>query len=46
MVSSPNPTFFLGMLEQGVNQYFVHILMLETYNNSAEGRIMTIEIIS
>ena len=26
MVSSPNHTFFLGKLEQAVNQYFVHIL--------------------
>ena len=25
-VSSPNHTFFLGKLEQAVNQYFVHIL--------------------
>ena len=33
MVSSPNHTFFLGKLEQLVNQYFVHILMLVTGNN-------------
>ena len=25
-VSSPNHTFFLGKLEQAVNQYIVHIL--------------------
>ena len=30
MVSSPNHTFFLGMLEQAVNQYFAHILWLVT----------------
>ena len=33
MVSSPNHTFFLGKLEQAVNQYFVHILSLVTDNN-------------
>ena len=33
MVISPNHTFFLGKLEQTVNQYFVHILMLVTDNN-------------
>ena len=27
------PHFFLGMLEQAVNQYFVHILSLVTDNN-------------
>ena len=32
-VSSPNHTFFLGKLEQAVNQYFVHILLLVTYND-------------
>ena len=32
-VSSPNNTFFLGNLEQAVNQYFVHILSLVTDNN-------------
>ena len=26
-------TLFLGKLEQAVNQYFVHILSLVTYNN-------------
>ena len=31
-VSSPNH-FFLGKLEQAVNQYFVHILSLVTDNN-------------
>ena len=49
-VSSPNHTFFLGKLEQAVNQYFVHILSLVTDNNllndSAEGRRMTVEITS
>ena len=29
----PNHTFFLGKLEQAVNQYFVHILSLVTDNN-------------
>ena len=33
MVSSPNLTFFLGKLEQAVNQYLVHILSLVTDNN-------------
>ena len=33
MVSSPNHTFFLGKLEQAVNQYFLHILSLVTDNN-------------
>ena len=33
MVSSPNNTFFLGKLEQAVNQYFMHILLLVTDNN-------------
>ena len=33
MVSSPNHPFFLGKLEQAVNQYFVHILSLVTDNN-------------
>ena len=28
-------TFFLGKLEQAVNQYFVHILSLVTDNNSS-----------
>ena len=32
-VSSPNHIFFLGKLEQAVNQYFVHILSLVTDNN-------------
>ena len=32
-VSSPNHTNFLGKLEQAVNQYFMHILSLETDNN-------------
>ena len=32
-VSSHNHTFFLGKLEQAVNQYFVHILSLVTDNN-------------
>ena len=31
MVSSPNHTFFLGKLEEVVNQYFVHILWLVTF---------------
>ena len=44
-------TFFLGKLEQAVNQYFVHILSLVTDNNlflndSAEERRMNVEIIS
>ena len=38
--------FFLGKLEQAVNQYFVHILSLVTDNVSAEGRRMTVETIS
>ena len=33
MVSSPNHTFFLGKLEQAVNQYFLHIVLLVTDNN-------------
>ena len=36
-------TLFHG---QAVNQYFVHILSLVTDNNPAEGRRMTVEIIS
>ena len=32
-VSSPNHTFFLGKLEQAVNQYFEHIHSLVTDNN-------------
>ena len=32
-VSSPNHTFFLGKIEQAVNQYLVHILSLVTDNN-------------
>ena len=32
-VSPPNHTFFLGKLEESVNQYFVHILSLVTDNN-------------
>ena len=36
-VSSPNYTFYLGKLEPVVNQYFVLILWLVTYNN-ASGR--------
>ena len=32
-VSSPNHIFFLGKLEEAVNQYFVHILSLVTDNN-------------
>ena len=44
-------TLFLGKLEQAVKQYFVHILLLVTdkqpfLNESAEGRRMTVEIIS
>ena len=35
-VSSPNHTFFLGKLEQAVNQYSVHILLLITDNNLLE----------
>ena len=31
--SSPSHTFFLGKLEQAVNQYFVHILSLVADNN-------------
>ena len=34
-VSSPNHTFFLGKLEQAVNNYFVHIISLVTDNNSS-----------
>ena len=33
MVSSPNHTFFLGKLEQAVNQYFMHIFSPVTDNN-------------
>ena len=33
MVSSPNNTFFLGKLDQVVNQNFVHLLSLVTDNN-------------
>ena len=33
MVNSSNHTSFLGKLEQAVNQYFVHILLLVTDNN-------------
>ena len=46
------PHFFLGKLEQAVNQYLVHILSLVAENNpawmvhSAEGRRMTTKIIS
>ena len=32
-VSLPDHTFFLGKLEQVVNQYFVHILLFVTENN-------------
>ena len=32
-ISSPNHTFFLGKLEQVVNQYFVHMLSLVAYNS-------------
>ena len=32
-VSSPKRTFVLGKLEQALNQYFVHILLLVTDNN-------------
>ena len=32
-VSSPSHTFFLGNLEQAVDQYFVHILSFVTDNN-------------
>ena len=32
-VSSPYHTFFLGKLEQAVDQYLVHILLLVTDNN-------------
>ena len=38
--------FFLGKLEQAVNQYFVHVLLIVTDNNLAEGRRMTVDIIS
>ena len=43
--------FYLGKLEQAVNPYLVHILSLVTdnsliLNESAEGRRMTVEIIS
>ena len=45
-----SPHFFLGNLEQAVNQYFVHILSLVTDKNpsydSVEGRRMTVGIIS
>ena len=34
-VSSHSHTFFLGKLEQAVNQYFVHILSLVTDNNQS-----------
>ena len=34
-VSSPNHTFFLGKLEEAVNQYFMHILSLVTNNNAS-----------
>ena len=37
MVSSPNHTFFLGKLDQAVNQYFVHILSLVTDNKVSKG---------
>ena len=33
IVSSPNLTFFLGKLEQAVNQYLMYILSLKTDNN-------------
>ena len=33
MVSSPSHTFFMDKLEQAVNQYFVHILSLQTDNS-------------
>ena len=49
MVSSHNQTFFLGKLDQAVNQYFVYIISLVVDNNpfeSAEGRKMATEIIS
>ena len=50
-VSSPSNTFFLGKLEQAVDKYFVHILFACNWqqpflNDSAEGRRMTLEIIS
>ena len=35
MVSSPNHTFSLGKLEQAVNKYLVHILLLVTDNNAS-----------
>ena len=38
--------FFLGKLEQAVNQCFVHVLLIVTDNNLAEGRRMTVDIIS
>ena len=53
--SSPNHTFFLGKLEQAVNQYFVHLARInESCSRTqcsdtrqlAEGKRMTIEIIS
>ena len=34
-VSSPKHIFFLGKLEQAVNQYFLHILLLVTDNNAS-----------
>ena len=43
-VSSPSHTFFLGKLDEAVNQYFVHI-QTATLLESEEGR-MAIEIIS
>ena len=47
-VSSSNHTFFLGRLEQAVNQQFVHILSLVSdkqpfLNESVEGRRMTVD---
>ena len=32
-VGSPNHFFFLGKLEQAINQYFVHILSIVTHNS-------------
>ena len=45
------PHFYLGKLEQAVNKHFVHKLSLVTdkqpfLNDSAEGRRITVEIIS
>ena len=44
--SLPNHTFFLGKLEQAVNQYFVYVISLVNDNNSTWIKNMTVEIIS